>query len=549
MPLDKAKDVANDSLLTPYVTVNNNITPLGTSTFTQLAGAQTSRPASPAIGTFYYDTDTGQTEVYTKNGWVNPATAPNAPINVTAANSAIIYGGTPAAIINFTPAKTGNPATTYTVTSTPGSITATGFSSPIIITGLTAGTSYTYTVTATNTYGSAVSSSSPSLTSGTLSLPPTSVSAQAGNTAATVSFTAPSNTGAAPVTSYTVYSSGGQSATGSSSPIIITGLTNNIAYTFTVVANNNAGSSALSVPSSAITPIPVQPVPLDVLLIGGGGTGGQTFGGGGGAGGVLHTTYLAGVDSFAITVGAGGADAGSVATTPAPSGTNTTIINSNSGTITAYGGGGGGGYAQGSTVQTGTNGGCGGGAGGGYPNTGNPAGGTGSQGGNGGTGSGTGNTGTFAASGGGGGGGNGGGNSGNSAGGGGIGTSAYSTWASATGTGSGGYYAGGGAGGTADLAGSSAAFGGAGGGGNGERAYDGSYHQTAGAQNTGGGGGGGSYATSSGSGIVGGKGGGSGIVIIRYTTGACTATGGTIVNSGGYTYHTFLANGTWTRTA
>lgn len=43
--------------------------------------------------------------------------------------------------------------------------------------------------------------------------------------------------------------------------------------------------------------------------------------------------------------------------------------------------------------------------------------------------------------------------------------------------------------------------------------------------------------------------GGSGIAIIRYTTGSMTATGGTITTSGGFTIHTFTANGTFTRTA
>jgi hypothetical protein len=43
--------------------------------------------------------------------------------------------------------------------------------------------------------------------------------------------------------------------------------------------------------------------------------------------------------------------------------------------------------------------------------------------------------------------------------------------------------------------------------------------------------------------------GGNGIVIIRYTTGSLTATGGTITTVGGDTVHTFTANGTWQRTA
>lgn len=43
--------------------------------------------------------------------------------------------------------------------------------------------------------------------------------------------------------------------------------------------------------------------------------------------------------------------------------------------------------------------------------------------------------------------------------------------------------------------------------------------------------------------------GGNGIVVIRYLTGTMTATGGTVTTSGGYTIHTFTANGTFTRTA
>lgn len=51
--------------------------------------------------------------------------------------------------------------------------------------------------------------------------------------------------------------------------------------------------------------------------------------------------------------------------------------------------------------------------------------------------------------------------------------------------------------------------------------------------------------TGGGGNLAGGSG-GSGIVIIRYPTGLYSATGGTITTSGGYTIHTFTANGTFT---
>lgn len=58
--------------------------------------------------------------------------------------------------VTFTaPTNLGAPAviTGYTVTSSPGGVTGTGASSPVTISGLTAGTTYTFTVTATNATG------------------------------------------------------------------------------------------------------------------------------------------------------------------------------------------------------------------------------------------------------------------------------------------------------------------------------------------------------------------------------------------------------------
>jgi hypothetical protein len=92
--------------------------------------------------------------------------------------------------------------------------------------------------------------------------PPTSVSAIAGNEQATVSFTVPVNNGGSAIISYTVTSDpDGLTATGSASPIVITGLTNDTPYTFTVVATNSVGDSD---PSSASDP--VTPTFIDQIL-------------------------------------------------------------------------------------------------------------------------------------------------------------------------------------------------------------------------------------------------------------------------------------------
>ncbi len=76
----------------------------------------------------------------------------------------------------------------------------------------------------------------------------------------TVTFT-PSASG--PVaTSFTVTSSpGGFTGTGASSPITVSGLQSAIAYTFTVVANNSAGSSSASAVSNSITVTTIPQAP------------------------------------------------------------------------------------------------------------------------------------------------------------------------------------------------------------------------------------------------------------------------------------------------
>ena len=90
---------------------------------------------------------------------------------------------------------------------------------------------------------------------------PTGATAVRGDKQATVSWTAPTNTGHSPITGYTVTSTpGNKTATvaGSASSAIVTGLTNGTSYTFTVKATNAIGPSPASAPSNAVTPGALQ---------------------------------------------------------------------------------------------------------------------------------------------------------------------------------------------------------------------------------------------------------------------------------------------------
>lgn len=84
---------------------------------------------------------------------------------------------------------------------------------------------------------------------------PTIGTATAGNAQASVTFTAPGSTGGGPITGYRVTSTpGGITATGAGSPITVTGLTNGVAYTFTVAAQNAGGFGPESAASNSVTP-------------------------------------------------------------------------------------------------------------------------------------------------------------------------------------------------------------------------------------------------------------------------------------------------------
>ena len=496
-------------------------------------GNTANRPSSPSIGQTYNNGETGVAEIYTASGWIANSATPAIPEidSVSQSNSQSTYSSTSSVSVSFTAGSGGGLVDQYKVVSSPGNLNATGVSSPIIVTGLTNGTPYTFTALAKNSVGTSNSSvGSLQITPITVPQAPTINSLTRASAQVSVGFS-PNATSGSAITSYTATSSpGGFTASGSSSPLVVTGLTNGTAYTFTVTATNAAGTSAASSQSASVTPF--GNITAEVMLIAGGGSGGFDRGGGGGAGGLVYSssTTLSVGSTYSITIGAG-ATAQTGYSTP-KKGSSSTMT----GITTAVGGGGG--------VSADSPGGgdqVGGSSGGGAGSVGiSGASGTAGQGNAGG--SGLYSSPNYGGGGGGGAGGAGGNGTDTTGGNGGSGSVSYSTWASATSTGVGGYYAGGGGGGT--YQGGTAGSGGAGGGGAGRNGGSG-LAGVSGTVNTGGGGGGGSGLPAANGGA-----GGSGICIIRYSTSApevSSTTGSpSVVVSGGYRYYTFTSNGSVT---
>ncbi len=192
-----------------------------------------------------------------------PATVPDAITNLAASE----WGNTTTNLTWTAPSNGGDPITDYTVEyRVSGAVSWSTFndgvssSSGATVTGLTNGTTYEFRVFAVNGVGTSSASNTASVTV----LAPTAPNAPSGVSATSVfgisggsvsvAFTAPSANGSS-ITSYTVTSSPSNiTATGSSSPIVVTGLTNNQAYTFTVTATNGVGTSSSSSASNSATP-------------------------------------------------------------------------------------------------------------------------------------------------------------------------------------------------------------------------------------------------------------------------------------------------------
>ncbi len=192
---------------------------------------------------------------------VIPAQGPDAP-----PRPAVAAGDRRINVGFSAPGNGGSPITGYTAICTTGNVHVSkgGTTSPIVVTGLTNGRTYTCTIAAinANSTGDASPASAPVIPSTVPSVPGIP-GVRPGNGSISVSFGAPNNGGTA-ITSYVTScgsTNGGHPASraGTTSPLVVTGLTNDKSYRCVVTAHNvrgnsaPSGASALTVPSALLT--------------------------------------------------------------------------------------------------------------------------------------------------------------------------------------------------------------------------------------------------------------------------------------------------------
>jgi len=209
------------------------------------------------------------------------STVPQAPtIGTLSAVTGAPYGSSPSLSISFTAGATGGDPTIYYQYSTNGGsnwINTSGTTSPQSITtqstgsAFVAGSSYSVILRALN-YSVGASNASSASNSATAITVPATMSAPTvtnvgtsrpyNNGAASVAFTAPA-TGGSAITLYEVTSTpAGGLGGGTGSPITVTGLQSNTAYTFKITARNIAGTggaSSASSPQTIVTTVPQAP--------------------------------------------------------------------------------------------------------------------------------------------------------------------------------------------------------------------------------------------------------------------------------------------------
>jgi titin len=278
-PADDGGDAIQSYLVTPYI---GGVAQSAQSTF----GPATSKVLSGLTNNTTYTfkvaavNGIGVGAQSAASNAVTPAVAISAPGAPTIGSA--VPGDGQVSLSWSAPSSDGGAAiTSYEITPYIGGnaqlpITSAGSGTAKVITGLVNGVTYTFKVAATNSVGTGAQSASTSgVTPFTVAGAPTMGSVTPGDQQVLVTWTAPSSDGGSAITSYVVtpYIGGVAQATssvpGTESSIVVNGLTNGTAYTFTVHAVNNAGDGAESAMSDAATPVAVPGAPTAVAATAG----------------------------------------------------------------------------------------------------------------------------------------------------------------------------------------------------------------------------------------------------------------------------------------
>ena len=188
---------------------------------------------------------------------------PDAPtVSATNVGTSRAYNNGAATVSISSP--TGGLPSSYSITTSPSTVTTTATSSPATISGLSSATSYTVTVTPSNVSATGASTTSSSFTATTVPQAPTIGAFTDGGTGTTgtLSFTAGA-TGGSSITGYT-YSTDGtnySAASGTTSPLSLTGLSVGT-YTFYLKATNANGTSLAS---TGVSGTVIQPTAFESI--------------------------------------------------------------------------------------------------------------------------------------------------------------------------------------------------------------------------------------------------------------------------------------------
>lgn len=164
------------------------------------------------------------------------------------------------AIVSFFSGSGGTVASSFSLTTAAGDVTAFAISSPITVSNLTGGITYVFYISANNVFGSSNGALGNSVLISTVPQTPSIISCVAtSSSSVNMSFMAMNN-GGVPIGSFIVTSNPvGFTVIGLASPITIPGLNASSLYNFSITANNTNGLSTIATTNSSIGTYPATP--------------------------------------------------------------------------------------------------------------------------------------------------------------------------------------------------------------------------------------------------------------------------------------------------